>query len=248
MKPSPVGSIGRLTNFRTRQRFRQNASDSGRSGREEDDSCAPAHANGVKIFSLAAVLALVLAGCTGGTKQSASQSSAASTYRVLLDTSQGPVVIEVDRNLAPNGAQHFYELVKAHYYDGSRFYRVVPGFVVQWGAAANPAVTQKWDVTIPDDPVKGSNKPGTVAFAATGQPNSRTTHLFINLGDNSKLDAMGFAPIGRVVSGMKSVENIFPGYGETPDQNIISSQGNAYLKKDFPQLDYIKTARIIGGS
>jgi peptidyl-prolyl cis-trans isomerase A (cyclophilin A) len=248
MKPSPVGLIGRLTNFRTRERFRQNVSDSGRSGGEEDDSCAPAHAKGVKIFSLAAVLALVLAGCAGGAKQSASQSSAASTYRVLLDTSQGPVVIEVDRNLAPNGAKHFYELVKAHYYDGSRFYRVVPGFVVQWGAAANPEVTQKWDVTISDDPVKGSNKPGTVAFAATGQPNSRTTHLFINLGDNSKLDAMGFAPIGRVVSGMKSVENIFPGYGETPDQNIISAQGNAYLKKDFPQLDYIKTAHIIGGS
>lgn len=248
MKPSPVGSIGRLTNCRTREDSDKTPAIPAGLAVEEDDSCAPAQAKGVKIFSLAAVIAVVLAGCAGGAKQSASQSSAASTYRVLLDTSQGPVVIEVDRNLAPNGAKHFYELVKAHYYDGSRFYRVVPGFVVQWGAAADPAVTQKWDVTIPDDPVKGSNKLGTVAFAATGQPNSRTTHLFINLGDNSKLDAMGFAPIGRVVSGMKSVENIFPGYGETPDQNIISSQGNAYLKKDFPQLDYIKTARIIGGS
>jgi peptidyl-prolyl cis-trans isomerase A (cyclophilin A) len=247
MKPSPVGWIGRLTNFRTREDSDKTPAIPAGVGREEDDSCAPAQAKGVKIFSLAALLALVLAGCAGA-KQSASQNSAASSYRVLLDTSQGPVVIEVDRNVAPKGAQHFYELVKAHYYDGSRFYRVVPGFVVQWGAAADPAVTQKWDVTIPDDPVKGSNTPGTVAFAATGQPNSRTTHLFINLGDNSKLDAMGFAPIGRVVSGMKSVENIFPGYGETPDQNIISSQGNAYLKKDFPQLDYIKTARIIGGS
>ena len=214
---------------------------------QEDDSRAPAHGSDVKICSLV-ILALVLAGCAGGAKHAASQSSAANTYRVLLDTSQGPVVIDVDRNLAPNGAQHFYELVKAHYYDGSRFYRVVPGFVVQWGAAAEPAVTQKWDVTIPDDPVKGSNKVGTVTFAATGQPNSRTTHLFINLGDNSRLDAMGFAPIGRVVSGMKAVENIFPGYAETPDQNIISAQGNAYLKKEFPQLDYIKTARIIGGS
>ena len=214
---------------------------------QEDDSRAPAHGSDVKICSLV-ILALVLAGCAGGAKHAASQRSAANTYRVLLDTSQGPVVIDVDRNLAPNGAQHFYELVKAHYYDASRFYRVVPGFVVQWGAAAEPAVTQKWDVTIPDDPVKGSNKVGTVTFAATGQPNSRTTHLFINLGDNSRLDAMGFAPIGRVVSGMKAVENIFPGYAETPDQNIISAQGNAYLKKEFPQLDYIKTARIIGGS
>jgi peptidyl-prolyl cis-trans isomerase A (cyclophilin A) len=202
-------------------------------------------AEAVKIISFVAVLGLALVGCSGGSK---SQGSASGTYRVLLDTSQGPVVIEVDRNLAPRGAQHFYELVKAHYYDGSRFYRVVPGFVVQWGAAANPAVTQKWDVNIPDDPVKASNTKGTVTFAATGRPNSRSTHLFINLGDNSRLDSMGFAPIGRVVSGMKAVENIFPGYGETPDQNAIASQGNTYLKKDFPQLDYIKTARIVSES
>lgn len=200
-------------------------------------------ATAVKIFSLVVILALAVAGCSGGAKESASGS-----YRVLLDTSQGPIVVEVDRNLAPKGAQHFYELVKAHYYDGSRFYRVVPGFVVQWGAAANPAVTQKWDVNIPDDPVKGSNTKGTVTFAASGQPNSRTTHLFINLGDNSRLDSMGFAPIGRVVSGMKAVENIFPGYGETPDQNIIAAQGNAYLKKAYPQMDYIKIARITGES
>jgi peptidyl-prolyl cis-trans isomerase A (cyclophilin A) len=196
------------------------------------------------------VLALALIGCSGS-KQSATQASpapqsaAGSTYRVLLDTSKGPVVIEVDRSLAPNGARRFSELVTAKYFDGARFYRVVPGFVVQWGAAANPAVTKKWDATITDDPVKASNTRGTVAFAATGQPNSRTTHLFINLGDNARLDALGFAPIGRVVSGMQAVDAIYPGYGERPSQDLIEAQGNAYLEKSFPKLDYVKTARIV---
>lgn len=202
----------------------------------------------MKKFSILAVFVLALAGCTGAAKQSASQSSAADTYRVLLDTSKGQVVVDVDRRLAPNGAQRFYELVKAKYFDGARFYRVVPGFVVQWGAAADPAVTKKWDVTIPDDPVKASNTPGTVVFAATGQPNSRTTHLFINLGDNARLDAMGFAPIGRVSSGMQVVGRIYPGYAEQPDQALIAAQGNKYLEKQFPRLDYIKTARIVAGS
>lgn len=193
--------------------------------------------------------ALALAGCAGA-KQSSASSTAAdpSTYRVTLDTSKGPVTIEVDRTLAPNGARHFYELVKAGYFDGARFYRVVPGFVVQWGAAANPAVTKKWSATIVDDPVKASNTRGTVAFAATGQPNSRSTHLFINLADNARLDAMGFAPIGRVTSGMSAVDHIYSGYGEEPDQGEIAAHGNAYLEKDFPKLDYIKTARIVSGS
>ncbi len=198
-------------------------------------------------FSIFAVVALALTSCAGGTKSTA-QNTTPNTYRVLLDTSEGPVVIEVDRSLAPNGAQRFYDLVKAKYYDGARFYRVVPGFVVQWGAAANPAVSKKWDVTIPDDPVKTSNVRGTVAFAATGQPNSRTTHVFINLGDNGRLDGMGFAPIGRVASGMSAVDRIYPGYGEAPNQNAIADDGNAYLRKSFPKLDYIKTARIVSGS
>ncbi len=193
-------------------------------------------------------MGLALAGCTSASKQSASQGSAADTYRVLLDTSRGPVVIDVDRSLAPNGAQHFYELVKAKYFDGARFYRVVPGFVVQWGAAADPAVTKKWSANIPDDPVKATNARGTIAFAATGQPNSRSTHLFISLGDNARLDAMGFAPIGRVDSGMDAVDNIYSGYGERPDQTMIAARGNAYLEKEFPRLDYIKSARIVSGS
>lgn len=161
-----------------------------------------------------------------------------------MNTSRGPVVIEVNPALAPNGAKHFEELVRARYFDGARFYRVVPRFVVQWGAAADPKVSKKWDVRIPDDPVKTSNVRGTVTFAATNEPNSRTTHLFINLGDNANLDGMGFAPIGRVVSGMDNVDKIYPGYGEQPDQGEIAARGNAYLLKEFPKLDYIKTARI----
>ncbi len=203
-------------------------------------------------YNRVAVVAVLLAGfvgCASGVKQSAAQPSpAADTYRVALNTSKGAVIIEVDRKHAPHGAKRFYDLVKAGYFDGARFYRVVPGFVVQWGAAAKPGVTKKWDVTIADDHVVGSNTRGTVTFAATGQPNSRTTHLFINLADNARLDAMGFSPIGTVISGMPAIEHIYSGYGERPDQTRIGAQGNAYLEKEFPRLDYIRSARILTGS
>lgn len=201
----------------------------------------------MKKLSIAALLLAIVA-FTGASTPPASQGSAPATFRVLLDTTKGPVVIVVDRHLAPHGAQRFYELVKAKYFDGARFYRVVPGFVVQWGAAANPAVTKKWSTNIPDDPPKASNTRGMVSFAATSEPNSRSTHLFINLGDNARLDSMGFAPIGRVAVGMQNVEQIYSGYGEQPDQDKIAAQGNAYLKKEFPRLDYIKTARIVSES
>lgn len=250
MNPPPAGTSGTPTNFHVF--FSIRASLSIRHGRcpnraEEDDKGAPAHAHRVKRLSIVVLLTLTLTGCAG-TKQSASQTSIPNTYRVLLETSEGPVAITVDRSLAPNGAQRFHELVQARYFDGARFFRVVPGFVVQWGEAANPAVTKKWDVTIPDDPVKASNTRGTVAFAATSQPNSRTTQLFINLGDNAKLDSMGFSPIGHVTSGMENVDKIYPLYGEEPEQDQMAAQGNAYLAKNFPRLDYIKTARVVSGS
>jgi cyclophilin family peptidyl-prolyl cis-trans isomerase len=199
----------------------------------------------VKRIAILLSLALAVAGCAHASTSSGNASGASpSTFAVRFDTSRGPFVVTVDRSLAPVGAQRMYELVQAHYFDGARFYRVVPHFVVQWGAAADPKTTKKWDVTIPDDPVKGSNVRGTVSFAATGAPNSRTTHLFVNLGDNANLDGMGFAPIGRVTSGMDVVDGIYSGYGEQPDQGLISERGNAYLIKSFPRLDYIKTARI----
>jgi peptidyl-prolyl cis-trans isomerase A (cyclophilin A) len=205
---------------------------------------------GITMNKLSIVAALVLAfACfTGATKAPSSQLPTSGKFSVLLDTSKGAVLIVVDRRLAPHGAQRFYQLVKAKYFDGSRFYRVVPGFVVQWGAAANPAVTKKWSTTIPDDPPKASNTRGAVTFAASADPNTRSTHLFINLGDNARLDAMGFAPIGRVTSGMQNVDHIYSGYGEQPNQDSIADDGNVYLKKDFPKLDYIKTARVVSES
>jgi peptidyl-prolyl cis-trans isomerase A (cyclophilin A) len=170
---------------------------------------------------------------------------APATFRVNFDTSKGPVVIEVTRALAPNGADHFYSLVKAKYYDGVRFFRVVPGFMAQFGLAASPAVTKAWDVPIQDDPVKTSNVRGAVTFAQTSAPNSRSTQLFINFGSNAFLDNQRFAPFGKVVSGMENVDMIYSGDGEKPDQGRITAEGNAYLEKAFPRLDYIKTARIM---
>ena len=144
----------------------------------------------------------------------------------------------------PKGADRFYNLVKAHYLDGARFFRVIPGFMAQFGLAGDPAVSKTWDVPIQDDPVKASNVRGALTFAATGAPNSRSTQLFINFGDNSRLDSQRFAPFGKVVSGMENVDQIYSGYGESPDQGRIEAEGNAYLDKEFPRLDYIKTARL----
>jgi peptidyl-prolyl cis-trans isomerase A (cyclophilin A) len=166
------------------------------------------------------------------------------TFRVQFDTSQGPFVIEVHRDWSPQGADRFYDLIHKGFYDENRFFRVVPNFVIQWGIQGDPAVQLKWrDKNIPDDPVKVTNRRGTIAYA-TGGPNTRTTQLFINLKDNPQLDKRGFSPFGEVVSGMNVVDGIYPGYGQTPDQDQIQLHGNAYLQKQFPQLDYIKTARV----
>ena len=184
-----------------------------------------------------------LSACSAGAQKPANQ-TAPETFRVNLDTSKGLVVIEVTRANAPNGADHFYNLVKAKYYDGARFFRVVPNFMAQFGLAADPAVTKTWDVPIQDDPVKTSNVRGAVTFAQTSAPNSRSTQLFINFGSNAFLDGQRFAPFGTVVSGMENVDQIYAGYGERPDQGRITDEGNTYLQKEFPNLDYIKTARI----
>jgi len=169
---------------------------------------------------------------------------APATYRVVFTTSKGPFTVEVHRDWAPKGADRFYELVKDGFYDGNRFFRVVPNFVVQWGIAGDPAVQAKWrEKTISDDPVTQSNKTGTITFATSG-PNTRTTQLFINLKDNPALDSQGFAPFGQVISGLNVVESLYAGYGEMPDQNQIQAQGNAYLQSQFPLLDYIETAKI----
>ncbi len=171
-------------------------------------------------------------------------------YRVKLATTEGDIVIQVDPALAPRGAARFRELVADGYYDGARFFRVVPGFVVQFGIAADPAVAARWrGQPIPDDPVVGSNTRGTVTFATAG-PDTRTAQLFINLADNTRLDEMGFAPIGRVAEGMDVVDRLHGGYGEGaprgrgPLQDRIQSEGEAYLARDFPLLDRIERATI----
>jgi peptidyl-prolyl cis-trans isomerase A (cyclophilin A) len=190
-----------------------------------------------------------LAGCSSSgqeTKKAETKSAGPvpDVFKVDFDTSKGPVVIEVHRDWAPLGADRFYELVKSGYFDGGRFFRVVPGFVVQFGIAGEPANTAKWkDKNLTDDPVKQSNTAGMVTFATAG-PNTRTTQLFINLADNARLDGLGFAPFGKVLSGMDAVQGITSQYGEQPVQPLIEQQGNVYLQKEFPQLDYIKKATV----
>lgn len=167
-----------------------------------------------------------------------------STFVVDFDTTAGAFAIEVDPDWAPLGAARFRELVEAGFYDDCRFFRVVPGFMVQFGINGDPAVSATWRTsTIADDPVMQSNTPGMVTFATAG-PDTRTTQLFINYGNNSGLDSMGFAPFGRIVEGMESVDAINAEYGEMPNQGQIQSTGNAYLDASFPNLDYIRTATI----
>ena len=173
------------------------------------------------------------------------------TFRVRFETSKGNFVVEADRSLAPNGVDRFYRLINEGYYDDVRFFRVIAGFMAQFGMHGDPAVTARWRAQrIQDDPVVGSNTRGTITFATSG-PNSRTTQLFINLVDNRNLDAMGFAPFGRVVEGMDVVDQLYSGYGEGapqgqgPSQGNIQAQGNAYLTQSFPLLDYIIRARVV---
>ena len=170
-------------------------------------------------------------------------------FKVRFETSAGTFVIDVTRDWSPRGADRFYSLIRIGFYDDQRFFRVIPNFVVQWGMSGDPEVSAAWQTArIKDDPVKESNVPGTITFAKTGAPNSRTTQLFINLGDNSaSLDGQGFAPFGRVVEGMEVVGSFNAEYGSTPstNQSTIAERGNELLNKNFPTLDYIVTAKIV---
>ena len=173
-------------------------------------------------------------------------------YKVKLETTKGDVVIQVHRGWAPLGADHFYQLVTKGYYDNNAFFRVLKGYIVQFGMNGDPKVTARWNTPIKDDPHNISNKVGTVTFAKTGRPDSRTTHIFINLDNNGEaLDADGFTPFGEVIAGMENVNNLYTGYGDGPpsgsgpDQEALTHGGNSYLKKDFPNLDYIVKATVI---
>lgn len=173
------------------------------------------------------------------------------SFKVQFDTTKGKFTVEVTRSLSPNGADRFYNLVRSGYFKDVAFFRVIRGFMCQFGVHGDPSIAAKWrQASIPDDPVKGSNTRGTITFATAG-PNTRTTQFFINFGDNVRLDSMGFSPFGKVVEGMDVVDKINGEYGEGapagrgPDQSRVQREGNAFLKKEFPNLDYIKSATIL---
>ena len=212
----------------------------------------------------AGLLAVPLAACGGGSEESEPRAArnpllspqnyaatAPDTYRVRLETSAGDVLIEVRRAWAPLGADRFFNLVTGGFYDDSRIYRVVPGFMAQFGLHADPYVTQAWKSRfIVDDPVRQSNTRGRVSFAMGGV-HSRTTQIFISYGDNSALDEDGFAPIGEVVAGMEVVDAFHAGYGDGPPrgdgpyQAMAEARGNAYLDSDFPELTRIVSAAVL---
>jgi len=176
------------------------------------------------------------------------------TFDVKFVTTKGDFTIAVTRAWAPLGADRFYNLVRHHFYDGAAFFRVLPGFVVQFGISPHPAVSSAWtNANIKDDSVAQSNKKGYITFA-TGGPNTRTTQVFINLADNARLDPMGFSPFGQVADGMSVIESLYGGYGEGapsgagPKQDVIESRGKAYLDADFPKLDSIKSATLVGAT
>jgi len=166
-------------------------------------------------------------------------------FRLKFEASNGDFVIECHKDWAPLGVERFYQLCKEGVYSEARFFRVVPDFVVQFGIPGDPAVARQWrEANIKDDPVKQTNAPGYVSFATAG-PNTRTSQVFINLGNNRNLDGMGFAPFGQVVEGFDVVKKITSEYGQRPDQGKIQSQGNAYLKPTYPNMDYIKSVSLL---
>ena len=209
----------------------------------------------VALIVVAAALVMGQAGTNAALKTpSALKEMAPAMYKVDFDTSAGMFVVEVHRDWAPNGADRFYNLVKNGYYDNIRFFRVIPNFMVQFGISGDPALNTVWrEARIPRDPVKQSNTRGFLTYAMQGGPSgpdTRTVQVFINFGDNSQLDGQGFAAFGKVSKGMDVVDKIYSGYGEGapsgagPEQGRAQSEGNAYLMKDFPKLDYIKKATI----
>jgi peptidyl-prolyl cis-trans isomerase A (cyclophilin A) len=217
----------------------------------------------LRLVAMAVVVGLAW-GCKGSAEESSkeqvqpSAAKAASepvkapdSFAVKLVTTKGDIVIDVHREWSPNGADRFFDLVKRGYYTDVAFFRVVDGFMAQAGISGDSALNREWrNKGIPDDPVKQSNTKGTVTFAMSGRPNSRTTQFFINFVDNERLDGMRFAPFGKVRD-MSVVEKLYKEYGEGaprgsgPSQPRIQQEGNAYLKKEFPHLDYIKSAVIV---
>jgi peptidyl-prolyl cis-trans isomerase A (cyclophilin A) len=202
------------------------------------------------VSALAVATLAVPASAQNLSNPAALREQAPPVYKAKFDTTKGAFVIEVQREWAPNGADRFYNLVKNGFYDNVRFFRVISGFMVQFGIHGDPKVSAPWrEAQLKDDPVKQSNKRGYITYAMAG-PNTRTSQVFINFGDNASLDSQGFSPFGRVVTGMEVVDKLNAEYGEGaprgrgPDQSRMQMEGNAYLTKDFGRLDYVKKATI----
>jgi peptidyl-prolyl cis-trans isomerase A (cyclophilin A) len=177
------------------------------------------------------------------------KAKAPDTFDVKFTTTKGDVVVRATRSWAPNGVDRFYNLVRAGFFTDAAFFRVIPGFMAQFGMSARPEVSRVLaNANIPDDPVKESNKRGMMTFAQTSLPNSRSTQFFINYGDNSRLDADRFAPFAQVTQGMDVMDKIYSGYGEQPNQGSIQAEGKAYLDRQFPRLDRILSATTVGGA
>lgn len=186
------------------------------------------------------------------TDPSKANEQAPAKFKVKFETTKGDVIIEVTRKWSPNGADRFYNLVKIGFFEDIAFFRAISNFMVQFGVSGYPEVASVWqEANINDEEVIQSNKRGYITYAKSGSPNSRTTQMFINYRDNSMLDSQGFSPFGQVVQGMDVVDSLYTGYGEGapsgrgPNQGKVQMVGNAYLKKDFPELDYIKKASIV---
>ncbi|MGH7711970.1 MAG: peptidylprolyl isomerase [Gemmatimonadaceae bacterium] len=187
-----------------------------------------------------------------GLPSAAPAEQAPNEFLARFETSKGPFVVELHREWAPRGVDRFYHLVQSQYFDNVRFFRTVSSFMVQFGMHGDPKVNAAWEaLPIPDDSVRESNRRGYLTFAMTPAPNTRTTQLFINTVSNRPLDEMGFAPIGRVIQGMDVVDSLYSDYGDAPPsgmgptQDRIKAEGNAYLEREFPKLDFIRTARIV---
>ena len=201
-------------------------------------------------LSLAVAGLLVVPACRDkpGASGSPPAGPAPATFRVAFETSRGTFVVEAVRTDAPNGADRFYALARDGFFDDNRFFRVVPGFIAQFGINTEKKVNEHWDDTpLPDDPAHGTNSRGTIVFTSQG-PGTRSHQMFVNLADNARLDRQGFVPFGRVVEGMAVVDSIYGGYGEAPVQQLIQTLGNSYLTRMFPKLDYIKSGKIVTAS